>query len=74
MHEVLSAICESSESEGQDSVSFKGTVVVGVDDGGQMPGQDDVIRKTEKVTKKIQELLQAAQEGNHERSVCYIVP
>ena len=39
-------------------------------DGGEepeMPTQEEVVKKTEKVTKKIQELLQTAQEGNHNR-------
>ena len=34
-----------------------------------MPSQDDVVRKTERITKKIQELLISAQEGKHNRSV-----
>ena len=66
MQEVLSAIRESSESEGQDSVSSQGAV----GEGGEevvMPTQEEVVKKTEKVTKKIQELLQTAQEGNHNR-------
>ena len=32
-----------------------------------MPTQDDVVRKTERITKKIQELLISAQEGKIER-------
>ena len=66
MQEVLSAIRESSESEGQDSVSSLGAT----GEGGEepvMPTQEEVVKKTEKVTKKIQELLQTAQEGNHNR-------
>ncbi|XP_064620292.1 ARF GTPase-activating protein GIT1-like isoform X3 [Lineus longissimus] len=31
----------------------------------QLPSQDDVVRKTERITKKIQELLISAQEGKH---------
>ncbi|XP_070204740.1 ARF GTPase-activating protein GIT2-like isoform X2 [Littorina saxatilis] len=62
VQDVLSAIRESSESEGQDSVSSQGAVG---DDDPAMPTQEEVVKKTEKVTKKIQELLQTAQEGNH---------
>ncbi|KAK7087890.1 hypothetical protein V1264_021883 [Littorina saxatilis] len=64
VQDVLSAIRESSESEGQDSVSSQGAVG---DDDPAMPTQEEVVKKTEKVTKKIQELLQTAQEGNHNR-------
>lgn len=64
VQDVLSAIRESSESEGQDSVSSLGAV--GEEDSG-LPTQEEVVKKTEKVTKKIQELLQTAQEGNHNR-------
>ncbi len=32
-----------------------------------MPTQDEVVKKTERITKKIQELLIAAQEGKHDR-------
>nr|KAG5695449.1 hypothetical protein BaRGS_011291 [Batillaria attramentaria] len=63
IHEVLSAIRESSESEGQGSVSSLGATGEGEDSG--LPTQEEVVKKTEKVTKKIQELLQTAQEGNH---------
>lgn len=66
MQEVLSAIRESSESEGQDSVSSQGAAGDGADEP-EMPTQEEVVKKTEKVTKKIQELLQTAQEGNHNR-------
>ncbi|KAK7934104.1 hypothetical protein WMY93_005000 [Mugilogobius chulae] len=34
-----------------------------------LPSTEDVIRKTEQITKNIQELLRAAQDGKHERSV-----
>lgn len=34
-----------------------------------LPSTEDVIRKTEQITKNIQELLRAAQENKHERSV-----
>ncbi|UYV69522.1 GIT2 [Cordylochernes scorpioides] len=34
-----------------------------------LPSQQDVIRKTEQITKKIQDLLISAQEGNHTRFV-----
>lgn len=64
VHDVLSAIRESSESEGQDSVSSLGAAGEGGEDSG-LPTQEEVVKKTEKVTKKIQELLQTAQEGNH---------
>ena len=39
-------------------------------EGGEitMPTQDEVVRKTEKITKKIQELLLRAQDGKHDRS------
>ena len=32
-----------------------------------MPTQEEVVKKTEKITKKIQELLLSAQEGKHDR-------
>ncbi len=32
-----------------------------------MPTQDGVVRKTERITKKIQELLMSAQEGKYDR-------
>lgn len=64
MQEVLSAIRESSESEGQDS----GTGAAGdISEDPTLPTQEEVVKKTEKVTKKIQELLQTAQEGSHNR-------
>ncbi|KAL8584768.1 hypothetical protein ACOMHN_035687 [Nucella lapillus] len=65
VQEVLSAIRESSESEGQDSVCSQGAVGEGEEGGPPMPTQEEVVKKTEKVTKKIQELLLTAQEGNH---------
>lgn len=34
-----------------------------------LPSTEDVIRKTEQITKNIQELLRAAQENKHDRSV-----
>jgi len=33
----------------------------------QLPSGQDVIRKTEQITKNIQELLRAAQDGQHDR-------
>lgn len=33
-----------------------------------LPSTEDVIRKTEQITKNIQDLLQAAQENKHDRS------
>lgn len=35
-------------------------------DGTGLPTQAEVVKKTEKITKKIQELLQSAQEGKYE--------
>lgn len=35
-----------------------------------LPSTEDVIRKTEQITKNIQELLRAAQENKHDRSEC----
>ncbi|KAH9525673.1 glycerophosphoinositol permease [Bulinus truncatus] len=61
VQEVLSSIRESSESEGQGSNSS----LVAVGEDPNMPTQQEVVKKTEKVTKKIQELLQTAQEGQH---------
>ena len=37
------------------------------DNEESLPTQDEVVRKTEKITKKIQELLQSAQVGKLER-------
>ncbi|XP_076452808.1 ARF GTPase-activating protein GIT2-like [Babylonia areolata] len=68
VQEVLSAIRESSESEGQDWAcpSSQGAGGGGEDGGGGgLPTQEEVVKKTEKVTKKIQELLLTAQEGSH---------
>ncbi|BFZ18839.1 hypothetical protein BsWGS_21878 [Bradybaena similaris] len=61
VQEVLSSIRESSESDGQGSNSS----LVACGDDPNMPSQQEVVKKTEKVTKKIQELLVAAQEGRH---------
>ncbi|KAK0045595.1 ARF GTPase-activating protein GIT2 [Biomphalaria pfeifferi] len=61
VQEVLSSIRESSESEGQGSNSS----LIAVGEDPNMPTQQEVVKKTEKVTKKIQELLQSAQEGQH---------
>ncbi|XP_012942897.1 ARF GTPase-activating protein GIT2 isoform X3 [Aplysia californica] len=61
VQEVLSSIRESSESEGQGSNSS----LAACGDDPNMPTQDEVVKKTEKVTKKIQELLVSAQEGKH---------
>ncbi|CAL1537699.1 unnamed protein product [Lymnaea stagnalis] len=61
VQEVLSSIRESSESEGQGSNSS----LAAVGDDPNMPTQQEVVKKTEKVTKKIQELLLSAQEGQH---------
>ena len=38
-----------------------------------MPTQDDVVRKTERITKKIQELLISAQEGIISEYLCYFI-
>lgn len=35
-----------------------------------LPSTEDVIRKTEQITKNIQDLLRAAQENKHDRSDC----
>lgn len=35
-----------------------------------LPSTEDVIRKTEQITKNIQELLRAAQENKHDRYGC----
>ena len=32
----------------------------------ELPTQEQVVKKTEKITKKIQELLRSAQDGKHE--------
>ncbi|XP_059154314.1 ARF GTPase-activating protein GIT2-like isoform X2 [Physella acuta] len=61
VQDVLSSIRESSESEGQGSNSS----LAAVGDDPNMPTQEEVVRKTDKVTKKIQELLVSAQEGQH---------
>lgn len=38
-----------------------------VDASSTLPSTEDVIRKTEQITKNIQELLRAAQENKHDR-------
>jgi len=37
--------------------------------GDALPTQDDVVRKTDRITKRLQELFLAAQEGNRTRYV-----
>lgn len=62
VQEVLSSIRESSESEGAGGSDWS---LAASGENPNMPSQQEVVRKTEKVTKKIQELLVSAQEGKH---------
>ncbi|GFR62381.1 ARF-GTPase-activating protein GIT2 [Elysia marginata] len=62
VQEVLSSIRESSESEGAGGSDWS---LAACGEDPNMPSQQEVVRKTEKVTKKIQELLVSAQEGKH---------
>ena len=64
VQEVLSSIRESSESEGAGGSDWS---LAACGENPSMPSQQEVVRKTEKVTKKIQELLVSAQEGKHNR-------
>lgn len=41
---------------------------LGMESDPTLPSTEDVIRKTEQITKNIQELLRAAQENKHDRS------
>ena len=52
-----SASCESLEELPEESAEADST----------LPGTEDVICKTEQITKNIQELLRAAQENKYER-------
>jgi hypothetical protein len=38
-----------------------------------LPTQEEVVRKTEKITRKLQELFHLAQEGKHESYVCTVI-
>lgn len=58
----------SSEEEGRGEPEEGSGEEVGEPDP-TLPCTEDVILKTEQVTKNIQELLRAAQEFKHERSV-----
>ncbi|KAK3774024.1 hypothetical protein RRG08_030106 [Elysia crispata] len=62
VQEVLSSIRESSESEGAGGSDWS---LAACGEDPSLPSQQEVVRKTEKVTKKIQELLVSAQEGKH---------
>lgn len=66
---VLISCCSGTKSGGSRSASNEGlgSDMEGADHGHHMPTQDDVVRKTERITKKIQELLISAQEGKIER-------
>ena len=43
------------------------TRVASLSPDSKLPSVEDVIRKTEQITKNIQEILRAAQESNHDR-------
>ena len=56
----------SSEEDGRGD-SEEGGAGDAVEPDPTLPCTEDVILKTEQVTKNIQELLRAAQEGKHDR-------
>ena len=54
-------------SSSQDFEAAAGPVASSAASSGSndaLPTQDDVVRKTDRITKKLQELFHAAQEGN----------
>ncbi len=66
----MSCFCGSgTKSGGSRSASNEGlgSDVEPGEQGVHLPTQDDVVRKTERITKKIQELLISAQEGKIDR-------
>lgn len=52
-----SDFCAAIAESGADNVTSCGS-------GDILPTQDDVVRKTDRITKRLQELFHAAQEGN----------
>ena len=52
-----------SSAEGATAMSFSDSAS---GEDISLPSQDDVVKKTEKITKKIQELLISAQEGKQD--------
>lgn len=67
-HVSLFSMGRSSEEEGRGDSEEGGGGEVGEPDP-TLPCTEDVILKTEQVTKNIQELLRAAQEFKHDRLV-----
>lgn len=66
-----SAPCRSGRKGRQRSVVWQGEGSIPEDTdpapSSSLPSTEDVIRKTEQITKNIQELLRAAQENKHDR-------
>lgn len=63
--------CRSGRKGRQRSVIWQGEGSIPEDTdsapSSSLPSTEDVIRKTEQITKNIQELLRAAQENKHDR-------
>lgn len=66
-----SSICRSGRKGRQRSIIWQGEGSIPEDTdtapSSSLPSTEDVIRKTEQITKNIQELLRAAQENKHDR-------
>lgn len=64
-------ICRSGRKGRQRSIIWQGEGSIPEDTdtapSSSLPSTEDVIRKTEQITKNIQELLRAAQENKHDR-------
>lgn len=64
-------LCRSGRKGRQRSVIWQGEGSIPEDTNtapsSSLPSTEDVIRKTEQITKNIQELLRAAQENKHDR-------
>ncbi len=64
-------LCRSGRKGRQRSVIWQGEGSIPEDTdtapSSSLPSTEDVIRKTEQITKNIQELLRAAQENKHDR-------
>lgn len=65
------SICRSGRKGRQRSIIWQGEGSIPEDadtaPSSSLPSTEDVIRKTEQITKNIQELLRAAQENKHDR-------
>jgi len=58
--------CNSSSKELSSGSSSSVATGSGSNNVTTLPTQEEVVRKTEKITRKLQELFHLAQEGKHE--------